>query len=175
MSRITLALGAARSGKSRYAQDQAEAWARARDARPVFIATAQAGDAEMAERIARHRAERGPAWTTLETPLDLAGTIAALEPGRPAVVDCLTLWLTNALLAGEHEARAADLLAALPACPAPLWLVGNEVGWGIVPDNALARAFRDAAGRLHQDIARLADEVVLLVAGLPLTVKPAKA
>jgi adenosylcobinamide kinase/adenosylcobinamide-phosphate guanylyltransferase len=170
---VTLVLGGARSGKSAYAERAAEAWALRRNVRPLFIATAEAGDAEMASRIERHRLDRGDAWRTLEAPLDLAGVVANLGEADVAVVDCLTLWLSNAMAQPEgHAARAEQLLAALSKCPARLWLVSNEVGWGIVPDNALARAFRDAAGRLHQAIAEAADEVVLVVAGLPLPLKP---
>lgn len=173
---LTLVLGGARSGKSAYAQRAAETWASARNVTPVFIATAEAGDAEMAERIERHRLERGRAWRTLEAPLDLPGALAALGRTDAAVVDCLTLWLANAMAQPDgHAGRADLLLRALSQCPARLWVVSNEVGWGIVPDNALARAFRDAAGRLHQAIAEAADEVVLVVAGLPLPLKPGAA
>jgi adenosylcobinamide kinase/adenosylcobinamide-phosphate guanylyltransferase len=170
---VTLVLGGARSGKSAYAQRAAETWASSRNVRPLFIATAEAGDAEMASRIERHRLDRGAAWRTLEAPLDLADVVANLGEADVAMVDCLTLWLSNAMAQPEgHAARAEQLLGALSNCPARLWLVSNEVGWGIVPDNALARAFRDAAGRLHQAIAEAADEVVLVVAGLPLPLKP---
>jgi adenosylcobinamide kinase / adenosylcobinamide-phosphate guanylyltransferase len=171
----SLVLGGARSGKSRYAHQMAETAAAATGRRPVFIATGQAGDAEMAERIAAHRAERGDNWTSLEAPLDLAGALRALALEDVAVVDCLTLWLSNSMLAVDdhHEARLAGLPAAIAACPARLWLVSNEVGWGVVPDNALARRFRDEAGRLHQRLAESAEEVVLVVAGLPLVLKSA--
>lgn len=139
----------------------------------VYLATAQALDAEMAARIARHRAERGRDWTTIEEPLELA---AALErgarAGQPILVDCLTLWLSNLMGAGRGvEAEIARLLAALKVLPAPVVFVSNEVGLGIVPDNALARAFRDEAGRLNQAVAAAADRVVFLVAGLPLALK----
>jgi len=170
---LTLVLGGARSGKSAFAQRAAETWASARNITPVYIATAEPGDAEMAERIERHRLDRGGAWRTLEAPLELPDALAGLGDSDAAVIDCLTLWLSNAMAQPEgHAARADLLLHALRACPARLWLVSNEVGWGIVPDNALARAFRDAAGRLHQAIAEAADEVVLVVAGLPLPLKP---
>lgn len=168
---ITLVLGGARSGKTAYAERAAAAAAGA--SAPVMIATAEAFDDEMRERIARHRADRGAAWRTLEAPLDLPAALAALAGGDVAVVDCLTLWLSNVLLAERDPAAAAEaLLAAVARCPARLWLVSNEVGFGIVPDNALARRFRDEAGRLHQAIAAVADEVVLVVAGIPMTVKP---
>lgn len=169
---LTLILGGARSGKSGYAQRAAEAWAQERGARPIYVATAQPGDDEMADRIVRHQADRGEAWRTLEAPLALAETLAGLGPGEGAVIDCLTLWLSNSMAEPDgHVARVERLVPALAACPARLWVVSNEVGWGIVPDNALARRFRDEAGRLHQDIAAVADEVLLVVAGLPLRLK----
>jgi adenosylcobinamide kinase/adenosylcobinamide-phosphate guanylyltransferase len=168
---LTLVLGGARSGKSAYAQSAAERLARARGVAPVLIATATAEDDEMAERIARHRAERAARWRTLEAPLDLAGAVAGLGAEDVAVVDCLTLWLSNAMAEPSGPAaRLAALPSALAASKAALWVVSNEVGWGIVPDNALARAFRDRAGWLHQAVAAVADESVLVVAGqvLPL-------
>jgi len=170
----SLILGGARSGKSRYAQRMAES-AASDGRRPVYVATGEAGDAEMAERIATHRTERGERWRNLEAPLDLAGALASLRRDDIAVVDCLTLWLSNSMLAedGRHEARLRALPAAIAACPARLWLVSNEVGWGVVPDNALARRFRDEAGRLHQQLADMVEEVVLVVAGLPLFLKRA--
>ncbi len=170
---LTLVLGGARSGKSAYAQAAAEALAAAHGAPPVFVATGEAGDGEMADRIARHRADRGDRWRTLEAPLGLAEALEGLAEDEVAVVDCLTLWLSNSMFEeAGHADRLAALVPALAACRARVWLVSNEVGWGVVPDNALARAFRDQAGRLHQDIAAVADEVVLVVAGLPLTLKP---
>jgi adenosylcobinamide kinase/adenosylcobinamide-phosphate guanylyltransferase len=165
-----LILGGARSGKSRYGQMRMEAVAGSL----AYIATAQAFDAEMAERIAQHRADRGPRWHTLEAPLDLPGAIAkAGQSAQAVLVDCLTLWLSNLMLA-DHDLAQAEraLCAAVAQCPAPIALVANEVGLGIVPDNALARRFRDAAGRLNQTMAHTAGEVVLLAAGLPLTLKP---
>lgn len=170
---LRLVLGGARSGKSAHAQGQAEALARARGRTPVFIATATAGDDEMATRIARHQADRAAHWRTLEAPLALAEAVEALGSDDVAVVDCLTLWLTNSMLAPDgHEQRIAALVPALAACPAALFVVSNEVGWGVVPDNALARAFRDEAGRLHQALAAVAETVTLVVAGLPLALKP---
>lgn len=164
----TLVLGGARSGKSGLARSRAEA----RPGPLTMIVTAEAFDDEMTARIQRHRAERDGRWTTVEAPLELAAAVQALAPGDVAVVDCLTLWLSN-LMAAERdiETARAGLVAAVAACPADLWLVSNEVGWGIVPDNALARRFRDEAGFLHQALARVADEAVLVVAGLPLTLK----
>ncbi len=166
---LTFVLGGARSGKTSYALH--EAWKRPGN-RHVMIATAQAHDAEMAERIARHRAERGEGWTTVEAPLDLAGAVAGLGAGDVAVVDCLTLWLTNHLLAeADLGQQVAELTRALAASPAALYVVSNEVGQGIVPDNALARRFRDEAGWMNQAVAAAADRAVLVAAGLPLVLK----
>ena len=167
-----LVLGGARSGKSRHAQ----AWTEAHPGNLAFIATAQAFDGEMEDRIARHRADRGPRWRTLEAPLDLPEAIAEAALEADAVlVDCLTLWLSNLLLAGRDEAAAGKALcAAVSGCSRPIALVANEVGLGIVPDNALARRFRDAAGRLNQELAVFVDEVVLVAAGLPLILKGAQ-
>jgi adenosylcobinamide kinase/adenosylcobinamide-phosphate guanylyltransferase len=163
----TLILGGARSGKSAHALRLAEVGGR----RPVMIATAQALDAEMAERIARHRAERGARWRTLEAPLDLSAAIAAIGAEEIAVIDCLTLWVSNLMLAERDIAReTARLLEAMRG--KELLLVANEVGLGIVPDNALARRFRDEAGRVNQRVAAAADHVVFIAAGLPLTLKP---
>ena len=165
---ITLITGGARSGKSGIA----EARARACPGRPVYIATAEAGDAEMAARIARHRDGRGPGWDLVEAPLDLCAALARTEGGGARLVDCLTLWLSNLLLAGrDWEEEAERLIATLRAARGPVILVTNEVGAGIVPENALARAFRDAAGLLNQRVAAAADEVVMAVCGLPLQVK----
>ncbi|MGC1304823.1 MAG: bifunctional adenosylcobinamide kinase/adenosylcobinamide-phosphate guanylyltransferase [Caulobacteraceae bacterium] len=170
----TLVLGGARSGKSAYAQRMAETAALAAGCTPVFIATGEAHDAEMTERIATHMAERGGRWRTVEAPLDLAGALQSLKPQDVAVVDCLTLWLSNSMLAETgHAERMHALPAAVAACRGHLWLVSNEVGWGVVPDNALARRYRDEAGRLHQRIAEIADAAVLVVAGLALALKPA--
>lgn len=170
----TLVLGGARSGKSAWALRAAEAEATRRGVRPIMIATAQAFDAEMEDRIARHRDERGGEWRTREAPLDLVAALDSLTQDDVAVVDCLTLWLTNVMLGeGEVEPSVAALRAAVARCPAQLWLVSNEVGWGVVPDNALARRFRDEAGRLHQALAADAESAVLIVAGLPLRLKGA--
>ncbi|WP_174279526.1 bifunctional adenosylcobinamide kinase/adenosylcobinamide-phosphate guanylyltransferase, partial [Sphingomonas bacterium] len=139
----------------------------------VFIATAQAFDDEMTARIARHRADRGEGWTTREAPLELAGAIAAADrAGTTILVDCLTLWTSNLLLADRDIPAATDaLVAVLAAAAAQLILVTNEVGAGIVPDNALARAFRDAAGIVNQRVAAAVARVDLMVAGLPLRLK----
>lgn len=167
----TLVLGGARSGKSAFAQKAAET--AAGQGRPVLIATGQAFDDEMAQRIARHQADRGESWTTLEAPMALAEAIAALPAGAVAVVDCLTLWLSNLMLDDRDVEAAADALVdAVVTCPARLWLVSNEVGLGIVPETPLGRRFRDEAGRLHQRLAQVADEVYFVAAGLPLRMKP---
>ena len=166
-ARLTLVLGGARSGKSRYA----ESLVTALPAPWIYVATAEARDAEMAERIAAHQARRGAGWRTLETPRDVVGALTA-HGTTPLLVDCLTLWLANALLAGaDVDAEIERLEAALEQASAPLVLVANEVGFGIVPDNALGRRFRDLQGLLNQRIAARADRVVLVVAGLPLTIK----
>lgn len=166
---LTLVLGGARSGKSGYAQRQAEGAAEAAGRPPVFIATAEAFDDEMRDRIARHQAERGQGWRQVEAPLNLAEAVRALSAKDVAVVDCLTLWLSNQMLAERDLAAAVDDLAqALAACPATLWVVSNEVGWSLVPDNPLGRRFRDEAGRLNQRIAAVADAACLIVAGMRL-------
>lgn len=165
---IVLITGGARSGKSR----RAEARAQACPGRPVYIATAEALDAEMHERIARHRARRGGDWIERETPLDLVQALTETDGGGARLVDCLTLWLSNLLLAGRSWSDEAALLTAtLGRQRSPVILVTNEVGLGIVPDNALARRFRDAAGLLNQDVAAVANEVEFVVAGLPMKVK----
>lgn len=166
-----LVLGGARSGKSRHAQARIEAV----PGRLAFIATAQAFDAEMDERIARHQADRNARWTTIEAPLDLAGALGrAGQEADMVLVDCLTLWLSNLILGDEDvAARTEELLAALATCPVPVAFVANEVGMGIVPDNALSRRFRDEAGRLNQRLAQEVDEVVFVAAGLPLALKGA--
>ena len=137
-----------------------------------MLVTGEALDEEMRNRIAHHRAARGPAWTTIEAPVHLAAAIRALSAEDVAVVDCLTLWLSN-IMGAERDlvTDAAELCQAVAVCEANLWLVSNEVGQGIVPDNALARRFVDEAGRLHQHLAVIADEAVLLIAGLPLPLK----
>ncbi len=166
---VTLVLGGARAGKSRYAEDLVE-----RQPGPcIYVATAEAGDAEMAARIRAHRARRGGRWTTLEAPLDLVGALErASGPERAVLVDCLTLWLSNLMGAGRDVgAECQRLLAALPGLAGPVVFVSNEVGQGVVPDNALARAFVEHAGRLHQDLAAAADRVILVTAGLPRELK----
>jgi len=161
-------LGGARSGKSRYAE-----WLIATSPPPwIYIATAEARDDEMAERIAAHRARRDAGWQTVEAPHDLADALAAAPADGAVLVDCLTLWLAN-LLEGpfDIDAQTARLQEALGARTGPTVLVSNEVGLGIVPDNALARRFRDLQGTLNQKLAAQAQRVVMMVAGVPVTVK----
>lgn len=168
LPRLTLVLGGARSGKSRYAEALVEAAA----PRGLYCATAEAGDDEMRARIAAHRARRGPLWQTIEAPLDLAGAIAVALPERPLLIDCLTLWLSNLLLAGRSpDAEFATLRASLRDAAGPIVLVANEVGLGLVPETPLGRRFRDEAGRLNQSIAAIAERVVFIAAGLPLVLK----
>jgi adenosylcobinamide kinase/adenosylcobinamide-phosphate guanylyltransferase len=166
-ARITLVLGGARSGKSRHAEALVSAFV------PPwhYVATAEAHDDEMAARIAEHRARRCADWHTVEAPRDLAGALTEASTGA-VLVDCLTLWLSNLMLTGgDIDAETARLEDALARAAVPVVLVSNEVGLGIVPDNALARRFRDAQGRLNQQIAARADRVVMMVAGMPLVVK----
>lgn len=165
---LTLVLGGARSGKSRYAEQAVMAspppW--------VYVATAEPFDDEMKARIAGHRGRRGGQWQTDEAPLDLAGAISNAPASATVLVDCLTLWLSNLMFKGRDiDAETQRLETALAVRKAPSVLVSNEVGSGIVPDNAEARRFRDLQGRLNQRIAARADRVVLLVAGLPMVVK----
>ena len=166
---LTLVLGGARSGKSRFAEQLALNGGQA----CVYVATAEAFDDEMRTRIAEHRARRGPEWRTVDAPRRLAEAIdAEADPGRVVLVDCLTLWLSNALLADVDIGDEIEgLLAALGRAAGPVVLVSNEVGSGVVPDNALARAFRDHQGRLNAAVAAIADRVTLVVAGLPLDIK----
>jgi adenosylcobinamide kinase/adenosylcobinamide-phosphate guanylyltransferase len=166
---ITLVLGGARSGKSRYAERLVEAAASS----GTYCATAEARDAEMAERIAAHRARRGPFWRTVEAPLALADAISAeATPEHPVLVDCLTLWLSNLLLADKDPGESASALCrTLHEADGPVVLVSNEVGMGLVPETPLGRRFRDAAGSLNQEVAALANRVVFIAAGLPLVLK----
>ena len=172
--RSALVLGGARSGKSRHAEALVTA---AGPAPWAYIATAEAGDDEMRARIAEHQARRGAGWVTLEAPLDLCGALmAGAEAGSAVLVDCLTLWLANLMAADrdpEAEQQALVMTLAAVAQQAPVVLVSNEVGLGIVPDNALARTFRDAAGRLNQAVAAACDHAVFMAAGLPMVLKPA--
>jgi adenosylcobinamide kinase / adenosylcobinamide-phosphate guanylyltransferase len=162
----TLVLGGARSGKSCYAEGLIEGlpppWA--------YVATAEAGDDEMAARIKAHRARRGADWRTVEAPRDLAAALAACGK-MPVLIDCLTLWLSNLMLAAADIDAEVERLET--AAAAPVVLVANEVGSGIVPEHPLGRRFRDLQGSLNQRLAARADRVVLMVAGLPLAVKGA--
>jgi adenosylcobinamide kinase / adenosylcobinamide-phosphate guanylyltransferase len=171
--RSLLVLGGARSGKSAYAQSLAETYGSER----LYLATAEAGDEEMAARIARHGADRGHGWRTLEEPLEVARALGAqARPGRVVVVDCLTLWLSNLMLAGrEPRAAIAGLAEAIGALAGPAILVSNEVGLGIVPEHGLGREFRDWQGRANREIARACDAAVFVAAGLPVQLKPTPA
>ena len=166
---VTLVLGGARSGKSSYAEGMTVAHPRG----CVYVATAETGDDEMAERVRKHRARREAHWRTVEAPLELAPTIVAeTEQGAAVLVDCLTLWLSNLMAAGRDPDKEAEaLVRALGQAGGPVVFVSNEVGLGIVPDNALARAFRDHAGRLNQRMAEVANNVFFVAAGLPLRLK----
>jgi len=170
---LTLVLGGARSGKSRHAEALVLAHAETVGAQPLYIATAEAGDGEMAARIAEHQARRSNRWRNEEAPLALAEAISrCADDGQPVLIDCLTLWLSNVMLADFDIAEhTASLLDSLEGAPGPVVCVANEVGLGIVPDNALARAFRDHAGRLNQQLAERAGRVDFIAAGLPITLK----
>lgn len=166
---LLFVLGGARSGKSRYALNRAEALPGAL----LFVATAQALDKEMDSRIARHREERGPRWRTIEEPLDLATVVRAESTAdRVLLIDCLTLWASNLLLADRDiDAATVALVRALGEAQGPVILVANEVGLGIVPDNALARRFRDVAGIINQAVAACVNEAAFMAAGLPMRLK----
>ncbi|AYD00982.1 bifunctional adenosylcobinamide kinase/adenosylcobinamide-phosphate guanylyltransferase [Neorhizobium sp. NCHU2750] len=164
-----LVLGGARSGKSAFSERLAIATGLERH----YIATGRAYDDEMRARIATHREERGPSWITHEQPLDLVGALKAIDAaGHVILVDCLTLWVTNLMMEeADIPAQAMSLVEQIKASRATVVLVSNEVGLGIVPENRMAREFRDHAGRLHQQIAAVADEVFFVAAGLPLRMK----
>ncbi|WP_137111351.1 bifunctional adenosylcobinamide kinase/adenosylcobinamide-phosphate guanylyltransferase [Rhodobacter sp. SY28-1] len=165
---LTLVIGGARSGKSRFAEGLVTASGRRRR----YIATAEAWDDEMRDRIAQHQRDRAGDWITVEAPLDLPAALSAAKAGETVLIDCATLWLTNHLLA-DHDlpAQTEGLVTAIATCPAPVVIVSNETGWGIVPENALARRFRDEQGRLNQRLAHEAGLVVTVIAGLPLVLK----
>jgi adenosylcobinamide kinase / adenosylcobinamide-phosphate guanylyltransferase len=175
-ARLSLITGPVRSGKTHFALQLALSFPEPR----AYIATAQGLDFEMAERIRRHQEERGSAFQTIEEPLNLTSRLEKIkETSSIVVVDCLTLWVSNLLGTMEGEGQGIQeqmeaLLAVLKNFQTPVILIGNEVGWGIVPENALARTFRDLSGRLHQAIAQIADQVILMVAGIPLVVKGKK-
>lgn len=178
MGRLILITGGSRSGKSGYAQQRAEEL----DGPRLFVATCPVMDGEMATRVLRHRdARAGRGWTTLEEPVDLEGALDRDRAPKVVLVDCLTLWVNNLMYEAEQAHRdidepemadrAAKLAAACARHPGTVLLVTNEVGWGIIPENALARRFRDLAGRCNQVIASAADEVVLTVCGIPMPLK----
>ncbi|MBY5853024.1 bifunctional adenosylcobinamide kinase/adenosylcobinamide-phosphate guanylyltransferase [Rhizobium ruizarguesonis] len=168
-SNTVFILGGARSGKSRFAEDLVTATGLDRH----YLATGRAWDEEMQARIAQHKVDRGPSWVTHEEPLDLVGKLTAIDgEGRIVLIDCLTLWVTNLMMEErDMAAEFAGLADFLPAAKARLVFVSNEVGLGIVPDNRMARDFRDHAGRLHQSIAAKAAEVYFIAAGLSLKMK----
>jgi adenosylcobinamide kinase / adenosylcobinamide-phosphate guanylyltransferase len=167
LGQLTLVIGGARSGKSRFAEGLARDTGLTRS----YIATAEAWDDEMRDRIARHRADRGTDWRLFEAPRDLAATLGQVPPGV-VLIDCATLWLSNHLLAeSDLELQTEGLINAILNCKASVIMVSNEVGWSIVPDNALARRFRDAQGRLNQRLASTAGLVVAVMAGLPMVLK----
>jgi len=173
LSDITLVIGGCRSGKSEHALSLAE---RLSATQRVFVATCIPHDAEMRDRVTRHQRERSRSWTTVEAPLDLAGAVARhARPGAVLLIDCLTLWVSNLLGTSEDpdllRGRAAELVNALSQSRGPVVLVTNEVGAGIVPENRLARLFRDVVGWTNQAVAGCADRVVWTVAGIPLTIK----
>ncbi|MFP7672727.1 bifunctional adenosylcobinamide kinase/adenosylcobinamide-phosphate guanylyltransferase [Marivita sp. S0852] len=168
MSRIVLVTGGARSGKSRIAETRCLLNADT----AIYIATGQAGDDEMQARIQEHQARRGPEWRTIAEPIRLVAALTDSNGTGPRLVDCLTLWLSNLMLSDrDWQAAVSELVTCLAQQTSPVVLVTNEVGMGIVPENALARAFRDAAGKMNQQVASVADEVIFAVSGLPLRVK----
>ena len=165
---VELIIGGARSGKSSLAESRA----RESGLEVAYIATATAGDAEMAERIAHHRLRRPAQWRTIEEPLRLAASLRVeAASNRCVLVDCVTLWLTNLLLGPGFEPERSLLLDALPTLPGRVILVSNEVGWGVVPPNELGRRFADEPGRLNQALAAASRRVTLVAAGLPLELK----
>lgn len=167
--RITLVLGGARSGKSRYA----EGLAVRHEGRPTYIATAEITDDEMRDRIARHREDRGDRWRTIEAPLDLVAALRKADGAKSfTLIECLSVWINNLIHHGKDVAGEIEhFRASLADSRGHVVIVSNEVGLGIVPDNALARRFRDEAGRANQAIAEVADHVVFIAAGLPVTLK----
>ena len=173
-SKVTLVLGGARSGKSRYAMNLAEA----RFKKPVYIATAERIDAEMVKRIERHRLERGPKWTCVEESLGIAAVLQDFPHGRDgALLDCVTVWLNNVMYREGKDWvawRVAELIKALGQVKHEVIIVSNEVGMGIVPEHELGRNFRDLAGWLNQDLAAVAGTVVLVIAGIPMFLKGKK-
>ncbi len=171
---VSLVLGGARSGKSTHAEKLVAGTLFGATPRPaVYIATAEAGDVEMATRIMAHRSRRGGGWTTIEEPLKLGEALeAAAVHGQPVLVDCLTLWLSNLMHAGEDvDAATDDLVHTLDSYTQPVVFVSNELGLGLVPETPLGRSFRDAMGRMNMAVAERADRVIFMAAGLPLLMK----
>jgi adenosylcobinamide kinase/adenosylcobinamide-phosphate guanylyltransferase len=168
LPRLSLILGGAASGKSAFAENLV----RGTGLRQIYVATAQVYDDEMADKVTRHREQRGDQWITIEEPIDIAGALTTAAVDDIILIDCATLWLTNLIL-GDYDvaAHTQALLAAIDTCPAPVVIVSNEVGQGIVPDNALSRQFRNAQGKLNQDIAAKSGLVVAVMAGLPVALK----
>ena len=168
MGKISLILGGAASGKSQYAEDLAKSYGSR-----FYIATAISTDAEFERRIQNHKDRRGKEWQTLEVPLDLAGVLASLkDPQSVILIDCMTLWLTNLVLGEKQlEAETNTIIQALKTAKPDIIMVSNEVGHGIVPENALARHFRDAQGTLNQALAKAASNVVFVIAGCPMILK----
>lgn len=169
-SRATLVFGGARSGKSRFAEDLAIR----SGLQKIYVATGAAHDSEMSDRILAHKQQRGDTWTTIEEQIDLVGVLSEeCKPGSVVLVDCLTLWLSNLIFADRDLGEESNALCeAISVLQGPCIFVSNEVGMGIVPENRLSRSFRDAQGRLNQDIAQVTDQVVFVAAGLPLRLKP---
>jgi len=168
LDKLTLVLGGAGSGKSLWAETLVSQACTDR----IYLATARVWDSEMREKVDKHRTQRGDGWTTIEAPMDVAKALSEAKPDQAILLDCATMWLSNHLLEeSDLEAETARFLAALATCPAPVVVVSNEVGMSVVPENALARRFRDAQGQLNQDIAAQAGLVVAVMAGLPLVLK----
>lgn len=170
LPKLSFVLGGAASGKSAYA----ESLILNTRLTPIYIATAQVFDDEMSEKVSRHKQMRGTGWQTIEEPIAVADALATVSSRQAVLIDCATLWLTNIVL-GEYDisAETSKLIDALRSCDGPIVVVSNEVGMGIVPDNALSRKFRNAQGALNQTIAAQADYVVSVMAGLPLVLKGA--
>ena len=169
--KIVFVIGGAKSGKSSFALDRAQSLS----GRKAYIATAEPLDDEMKERIEKHKRQRGEDWDTFEEPLHIDLVLKKMSDDYSVVIiDCLTLWLSNLLLGKENsEAKMNDLVSSLKNCSGQtIFVVSNEVGMGIVPDNALSRMFRDLAGTVNQKMAELADEVYLVTAGIPIRIKP---
>lgn len=168
LPKLTLVLGGAASGKSAFAENLLLS----SPLRPVYVATGQAFDDETQQKINVHKARRGVEWRLIEAPHDLEDPLASIDLAEGVLLDCATMWLSNRLLAeAPMDAASADFLAALACCPAPIVVVSNELGQGIVPENAMARAFREDHGRLNIAIAQKADLVVSVIAGLPQVLK----